>query len=311
MRAVDLFAGCGGMSLGFQKAGFEIISAFDHWKPAIDTYKENFDHPIFDVDLSSLCAIEQIKAYDPQIIIGGPPCQDFSSAGTRNEDLGRGDLTIDFATIVKEVRPEWFVMENVERITKSTKLKKALKIFKEAGYGITAELLNASYFGVPQARKRFFVIGHIGSGDNFLTSVLTKKRSKNSMTVYDYLGDSLGVECYYRHPRSYARRAIFSIHEPSPTIRGVNRPIPKTYKKHKGDVCDPLDNVRPLTTIERSYLQTFPKSFKFIGSKSELEQLIGNAVPVNLAKHVGKSILKFNESTHAEPEHQLEIEYKN
>ena len=116
------------------------------------------------------------------------------------------------------------------------------------------------------------------------------------MTVRDYLGNSLNLEYYYRHPRNYNRRAIFSIDEPSPTIRGVNRPVPKGYQLNS---CDPknvdLQNIRPLTTIERSYLQTFPTTFKFSGTKTNLEQMIGNAVPVNLASFIAKSIKKFIE----------------
>ena len=91
----------------------------------------------------------------------------------------------------------------------------------------------------------------------------------------------------------FKRRAIFSIYEPSPTIRGVNRPIPKTYQKHPGDATDMTENVRPLTTIERSYLQTFPKGFQLQGTKSDLEQMIGNAVPVKLAEYVANKIKAF------------------
>lgn len=116
------------------------------------------------------------------------------------------------------------------------------------------------------------------------------------MTIRDYLGDSLGIEHYYRHPRSYKRRAVFSIDEPSPTIRGVNRPIPKTYIKHSGDTSTISDQVRPLTTIERSYLQTFPKDFIFEGSKTDLEQMIGNAVPVKLAEYVAGCIQQYLEN---------------
>ena len=113
------------------------------------------------------------------------------------------------------------------------------------------------------------------------------------MTVYDYLGNSLDSEYYYRHPRSYKRRGVFSIHEPSATIRGVNRPIPAGYPGHSGDPIDVKDNVRPLTTIERSYIQTFPKTFKFNGTKTNLEQIIGNAVPVKLGEYVARCISEF------------------
>jgi len=104
---------------------------------------------------------------------------------------------------------------------------------------------------------------------------------------------SLHTEYYYMHPRSYNRRAVFSIHEPSATIRGVNRPIPDGYKRHHADKADISDGVRALTSKERSYIQTFPESFVFEGKKTDVEQAIGNAVPVKLAEYVAKCILDY------------------
>lgn len=293
MITVDLFSGCGGLSLGFQNAGFEIKAAFDKWEPAVKVYRENFDHPIYDTDLSSEEGLEFVKSLQPQMIIGGPPCQDFSSAGKRDETLGRADLTVSFANIVSSAKPEWFVMENVERIIKSSVLKDALQVFKKAGYGISYQVLDASYCGVPQTRKRFFLVGHLKSPDNFLNPYFTKNQSSKQMTLFDYFGNSLGVEHYYRHPRSYARRGIFSIFEPSPTIRGVNRPIPKGYTRHDGDPVEINEKVRPLTTKERSLIQTFPEKFVFNGSKTDLEQIIGNAVPVKLGEFVANCINEY------------------
>ncbi|MDD2477063.1 MAG: DNA cytosine methyltransferase [Dysgonamonadaceae bacterium] len=293
METVDLFSGCGGLSLGFQNAGFEVIAAFDKWEPAVKVYRDNFDHPIYDTDLASEEGLEFVKSIKPKMIIGGPPCQDFSSAGKRDETLGRADLTISYANIVASAIPEWFVMENVERITKSHILKEAIQIFKKAGYGISYQVLDASFCGVPQSRKRFFLVGHKNSPDNFLNPYFNKNLSSKPMTLFDYFGKSLGIEFYYRHPRSYARRGIFSIYEPSPTIRGVNRPIPKGYSKHEGDPVEISDKVRPLTTKERSLIQTFPETFKFNGSKTDLEQIIGNAVPVKLGEFVANCIKEY------------------
>ena len=293
IKTVDLFSGCGGMSLGFQNAGFEVVAAFDNWKPAVDVYRENFQHPIYDFDLGTEENQEFIKNLNPNLIIGGPPCQDFSSAGKRDDTLGRADLTISYAKIVSTIKPQYFVMENVERIKKSRILKEAIKILKSAGYGISIDVLDASYCKVPQARKRFFMVGCLNEFDDFLLPYFKKNLSKKQMTIYDYLGNSLGIENYYRHPRSYQRRGVFSIHEPSPTVRGVNRPIPPNYKQHPGDTADITKNVRALTTIERSYIQTFPKSFVFDGTKTNLEQIIGNAVPVKLGEFVARSLNEF------------------
>jgi DNA (cytosine-5)-methyltransferase 1 len=293
IKVIDLFAGGGGLSLGFQNAGFEIKAAFDNWLPAIEIYKQNFNHPIFQKDLSNQQNIVFLKSYQPDMIIGGPPCQDFSSAGKRNEQ-DKADLTIDFAQIVIHLRPKIFVMENVARITTTKTLSKAIEIFKTHGYGLSAQVLDASLCNVPQLRKRFFLIGVLNEVDDTLKPYLLKDLSQNPISIFDYLGNRLGTEHYYRHPRSYARRGVFSIHEPSPTIRGVNRPIPKTYQFHEGDTCKTLEKIRPLTTIERSYIQTFPSYFKWVGqNKSDLEQIIGNAVPVKLAEYVANAINRY------------------
>ena len=133
----------------------------------------------------------------------------------------------------------------------------------------------------------------LGDNDDFLTESLYSDLSSKSTTIRDYLGDEFHTEYYYRHPRSYARRGIFSIDEPSPTVRGVNRPIPPGYPIHAGDATNDLSKVRPLTTLERARIQTFPASFEFSGSKTDLEQMIGNAVPVDLAKYVAKHLMEY------------------
>ena len=297
MKTVDLFCGCGGMSLGFKNAGYDISLSVDSWDKAINVYKANFSHDVENIDLTDeKKAIDKIKPLSPEIIIGGPPCQDFSSAGKRDESLGRADLTYHYANIVSEIKPKYFVMENVERIKKSAILADVIKQFKDTGYGLTPVILDASHCNVPQARTRFFLIGHLGGEDNAVLPYLAENLSREKMTIRDYLGDELGLEYYYRHPRNYSRRGIFSIDEPSPTVRGVNRPVPPTYQKHDGDAEQAdLATLRPLTTIERSYLQTFPKSFVFEGTKTNLEQMIGNAVPVQLAKYVAEAILSYKE----------------
>lgn len=299
LKIIDLYAGAGALSLGFQNAKyenlqFEVVAEFDHWKPALETLKKNSTAEIIDMDLSAYKGDKSVFIkFAPDIIIGGPPCQDFSHAGKRNEDLGRGKLTVTFANIVIDVKPKWFVMENVDRILKSTKYKLAKTAFLEAGYGITEKVMDASLCGVPQYRKRYFMIGELNGPNNALLPYLEGALSKKPLTLREYFGNSLGTEYYYRHPRNYERRAIYSIDEPSPTVRGVNRPIPKTYKKHPGDAVGPNEKVRPLTTEERSYIQTFPKGYVFVGSKTDREQMIGNAVPVKLAEYVAKCILKY------------------
>lgn len=114
-------------------------------------------------------------------------------------------------------------------------------------------------------------------------------------TVRDYFGDSLPFEYYYRHPRNYNRRAVFSVDEPAPTMRGVNRPVPKGYPGHPNDACSLAERpeVRALTTAERAQIQTFPVDFRWVGSKTDVEQMVGNAVPVKLAEFIAETLRIF------------------
>jgi DNA (cytosine-5)-methyltransferase 1 len=294
-RVVDLFAGGGGLSIGFEAAGFNVVCAVENWKPAIEVYQANFtDHPILDIDLNNTAvAIKAIQKFNPDMIVGGPPCQDFSSAGKRDESLGRANLTVSFATIISKVKPEYFVMENVARSQGSKAFEEAIAIFEKAGYGLTIKVLDAAYCGVPQQRKRLIVVGCLNASAGFLDIALAEHYASVPMTLRDYFGNSLAIEHYYRHPRSYARRGVFSIDEPSPTIRGVNRPVPKGYPGHAGDTAKLNAKLRPLSTLERARVQTFPANYEFVGCKTDVEQVVGNAVPVNLAKFVARAIATY------------------
>lgn len=292
IKAIDLFAGCGGLSLGFQNAGINVRAAFEFWDVAANCYEQNFDHPVFRIDLSDTNnALSVITPFKPDLIIGGPPCQDFSHAGKRIE-ADRASLTESFATIIGTIRPPYFVMENVDRAEKSNAFASARAIFKTAGYGLTQIVLDASHCGVPQKRKRFFCIGILNGEDDELLPIFRNRISDHETTLRDYFGDNLSFEYYYRHPRNYSRRAIFSIDEPAPTMRGVNRPVPKGYPGHENDACPLGPNVRALTTLERAMIQTFPDSFKWTGNKTDVEQMIGNAVPVKLAEFVASALLQ-------------------
>lgn len=292
MKVIDLFCGCGGLSLGFELNGFDIIGAYDFWDAAIESYCKNFKHKATKLDLSNVAnVINVISIQHPDIIIGGPPCQDFSSAGERQEGQ-RAVLTISFAKIVAHIKPKYFVMENVSRARNSSAYAEARLIFQKAGYGITEQVLDASKCGVPQKRKRFFCIGKLNAENGFLNAYLFNKMRTLPLTVREYFENNnipIEFEYYYRHPRTYSRRAIYSIDEPSPTIRGVNRPKPPKYVRHKNDATDP-NGISALTIKQRAIIQTFPENFYFSKNSATAEQLIGNAVPVNLSRYVAEAI---------------------
>lgn len=171
---IDLFAGCGGMSLGFENSGFKQILAIDNWQDALDTYKYN--NPEASVICGDLRQIKPSKIkeiyniQDVDVIIGGPPCQGFSIAGKRIIDDERNKLYKAFVEFVKEFRPKAFVMENVPNILSigNGVVKNAiLEDFRNLGYEVNYKVLLASDYGVPQNRRRAFFVG-FRNGHSFI-----------------------------------------------------------------------------------------------------------------------------------------------
>jgi len=167
--AISLFCGAGGCSLGFKQAGYSIIYANDNNLSAVTTYKENFPEAIcthedidaldFDKILSDL----NIKVGELDMLIGGPPCQGFSTAGARFWDDPRNNLLKSYVKVLKIIKPKWFVMENVEGLLtskKGTYLYEAAKAFIELGYKIRVEKIYSQEYGVPQRRKRVLIVGN-------------------------------------------------------------------------------------------------------------------------------------------------------
>ena len=292
LNAIDLFCGSGGLSAGFTSAGVNILAAYDNWDAALASYRRNIADHAFNLDISDVeKSVREIAGFHPDVIAGGPPCQDFSSARKRMEG-GRANLTIAFGDIVARCQPSFFLMENVPQVRLSDTYRQMKEHLKDAGYAISEIVLDASYCGVPQARKRFFAFGSVTkqSSAAFICSI-KDRLAKKTLTVKEYMGNDIDIEHYYRHPRNYSRRSVFSIHEPSPTIRGVNRPVPPNYKGNHLDSVPPA-TVRPLTSLERSRIQTFPSCWDWNAGdrNTNVELQIANAVPVTLASFVATGI---------------------
>lgn len=162
---IDLFCGAGGLSLGFIRAGFQSQAAFDNWQPAVETYRANLgDH----VQLAAITRDLDIPR--PAVIVGGPPCQGFSSAGMRRSDDARNSLVGEFSRLIARVRPSAFVFENVEGFLTGSRGDFVLELLEpliEVGYRIHLRKINAAHFGVPQHRKRVIGIGGLGWNPSF------------------------------------------------------------------------------------------------------------------------------------------------
>lgn len=285
MRVVELFCGAGGMSFGLKKAGFKLVQAYDAWDAAVETYRENVGHHVWLHDLNDILGVGSMLAkLQPDMIAGGPPCQDYSLAG-RQEEGENASLTKAFAMLVVIARPQWFLMENVEQVARSSAWAEAREILQRAGYGFTECKLDASYYGVAQSRKRLFVIGRLGERDGFLSSALMAARSEKRMTLNDLLGDDCPESIYF-HPRLKNKRSVWRSSEPAPTIRASSlRPIPDNQLVPKGTTV--------LSERQISQIQGFPLTWKWLAqTKHDRMQMIANAVPPPLAETIGLLILE-------------------
>ncbi|MBX3414888.1 MAG: DNA cytosine methyltransferase [Pirellulales bacterium] len=162
---VDLFCGAGGVSLGFQRAGFRVVTAYDAWLPAVETYQSNFTHDCQQIEITRALELPPVD-----VIVGGPPCQGFSSAGTRRTDDARNTLVSVFASLVARHKPRAFVFENVEGFLTGSHGSFVLELLEpviQAGYFVHVRKVNAANFGVPQHRKRVIAIGGLGWEPSF------------------------------------------------------------------------------------------------------------------------------------------------
>lgn len=194
---VDLFCGCGGFSQGFKQADFNILLGVDSWKDATTTYAHNFTNTIaLNSDITTVTgasileALKDSNVSEVDVIIGGPPCQGFSLSGKRMLDDPRNILYKSFVDIVKELKPKFFVMENVLgliRLFNGKVKEEVLNDFTEIGYNVEMQVLSAEEYGVPQQRKRVFFVGinkdKVKNTSNFLFPEVTHGNSEQLLDI--------------------------------------------------------------------------------------------------------------------------------
>lgn len=192
INVIDLFCGCGGLSLGFEKAGYNVLLGIDVWEDALKTYRQNHKNPnTLCGDLSSLTpeeVSEKICYNNVDVIIGGPPCQGFSVAGKRIVEDKRNELYKSFVRMVSYFKPKAFVLENVPNILSLGEgiVRDAIvKDFSDLGYKVVYKVLLASDYGVPQNRKRAIFVGLL-NGQEF---EYPQKTVQNYVTTKDALSD--------------------------------------------------------------------------------------------------------------------------
>ena len=321
LAIVSLFSGCGGLDLGFKQAGFNVVWANECDRKIWETYE--FNHPEIKLDKRDIREIQSSEIPDCIGIIGGPPCQSWSEAGAgRGIDDSRGRLFHDYIRIIRQKQPLFFLAENVSGILAEKHARAFTHIlseFKDAGYDVTYQLLNAKDFDVPQDRKRIIIVGYRKSaGNRFIFPAPTRKnpnlkdaiydlRLREPMSLYqaknapqmeipnhDYL--EIGFSSIYM-----SRNRVRSWHEPSFTIQASGRHVPIHpqankmifFKKDKW-LFDPNspNTYRRLSVRECARIQTFPDSFIFkYRNINDGYKMVGNAVPVNFARILACQII--------------------
>jgi DNA (cytosine-5)-methyltransferase 1 len=187
---LDLFSGAGGLSLGLARAGWKPLLAADHWSDAIATYRRNFpDEQAVDLDVRDLTTkrMAELLASEPDWVVGGPPCQGFSTVGKRLRHDPRNALLREFHRIVKTLRPTGFLIENVLGLKDMRLEGGVIDLFEGLGYSVTFHVLRAADHGVPQLRRRVVFVGHRERG--FFARPPAGRRFHEYVTVNDAIGD--------------------------------------------------------------------------------------------------------------------------
>ena len=336
--AIDLFSGAGGLSLGLSQAGFRVAAALDNDPIAVGSYVRNLGahataNPIEEVSAADLLACAGLGRGEVTLLAGGPPCQGFSLQRRGDRDDPRNALVLQFLRMVEEIRPRFFLMENVGGLLtkhgKSLLREFSLRASRQ-DYVIHVGLLDAADHGIPQVRKRAFLVGEHAPGLRTHFSFPGALRGPRK-TVRDAIGDlpsppsdgspHPSYQGHYREGRLSAVNAErirhvpegggrdhlpdhlqLDCHKNNPTHRhkdvygrlAWDEPSVTLTARFdsftRGRFAHPLEH-RSLTVREGARIQTFPDSFIFEGNREDGARQVGNAVPPLLACRLGKAVL--------------------
>lgn len=320
MKLISLFAGAGGLDLGFEKAGFEIVTANEFDSSIWETYERNHKAPLLRGDI---CQIASNDFPDCDGIIGGPPCQSWSEAGSlKGIEDPRGRLFFEYIRVLKDKLPAFFLAENVKGMM-AQRHNKAVKgiiaQFEDAGYQVYVFLLNASDYKVAQDRKRVFYVGFRNDLKTFFTP---PQPYTNKLTLKDVIYDlkdtpimaasknkTNGTDCIVPNHEYFvgayssifmSRNRVRRWNEQAFTVQASGRqcqlhpqaPVMPKVEKDLNKFAEGQEHLyRRLTVRECARIQGFPDDFIFYYKDlNDGYKMIGNAVPINLAFVIAKEI---------------------
>lgn len=308
---ISTFSGCGGSSLGYKLAGGKVLLAVEWDDNAVATYRANFPNtPIYHGDIAELsvdecCRLAGVSSGELDILDGSPPCQGFSTIGQREFGDSRNQLFREFARLLEGLQPKTFVMENVAGMVKG-KMKlifaEVLRQLKGCGYRVSARLMDAQYFRVPQRRKRLIFIG---VREDLSIQPSHPKAQARPLTIHAALKDlhqtDADLQPALLKPTWQMWRVLQGL-EPSRHFGLVTThwtSVCPTIVKDAGNTTTGMihpNGKRRFTIPEIKRLASFPDDFVFAGSFKEQWARIGNAVPPNfmraIAEHIRDNILE-------------------
>lgn len=323
MRIISLFSGAGGLDLGFEKAGFEIVAANEIDKTIWATYEKNHTAPLIKGDI---CQIPSSAFPECDGIIGGPPCQSWSEAGSlRGIEDPRGQLFYEYIRILKDKKPKFFLAENVKGMMAnrhSSAVQEIVEQFEDADYDVFIKLVNAADYGVAQDRKRVF---YIGFRKDLHIKFEFPEPYDYKLTFRDIIDDlketaipalpknkSNGEHCRVMNHEYFtgsfstifmSRNRVRGWDEPAFTVQASGRQAqlhpqaPRMVKVGKNDcrfVEGQEELYRRISVREAARVQGFPDEFEFIYTDvNNGYKMIGNAVPVELAYAMAKQVKKY------------------
>lgn len=298
IKVISLFSGCGGLDLGFLRAGFEVVFANDIDKDACQTYRKNIGEHILCADISKIKPSQIPKA---DILIGGFPCLGFTVANGKNRDLNSpyNSLYLEYARILAAKKSKYFLVENVAGIQSGEAFKKhffeeILPTFEKCGYALKHSILNAKDYGVAQNRRRVIIIGRrkdVKKEPSFpKPCVKTPKSLKDAIgdlplefdpTIPNHTGSSHKIKI-----TGYLGNRALKWDSPAPTITGRG-------SRGGGAVIHPHPSLkRRLSVRECARIQSFEDDFIFYGSNGAAYAQIGNAVPPLMSYHLAMEFKK-------------------
>lgn len=320
MKIVSFFSGAGGLDRGFEEAGFEVIWANEYDKSIWETYEKNF--PKTKLDRRSITKIDPADVPECDGIIGGPPCQSWSEAGSlKGIDDARGKLFFDYIRIIEAKKPKFFLAENVSGILFDRHrgaFVNILQSFAKLGYNVSYTLLNANDYGVPQDRLRVIIVGYKTEYDKlFIAPAKEKNKPTLKDAIYDLRNNVVPASDKNKtNPNQkltnheymvggfstifMSRNRVRPWDKPSFTIQAGGRHAPLhpqapemvSFGKNDRRFVEGKENLyRRLSVRECARIQTFPDDHTFYyDSIADGYKMIGNAVPVQFAKRLAKQI---------------------